>query len=58
MHSFIQSLQNPNPINNFGYLNLQAKIKLHCIALLLFVGDKWARFASALCRQAALALWA
>ena len=53
MHSFIQSLQNPNLINN-----LQAKIKLHCIALLLFVGDKWTRFASALCRQAALALWA
>ena len=56
MHSFIQSLQNPNLINNLVYLNLQAKIKLHCIALLLFVGDKWARFASALCRQAALAL--
>ena len=33
MHSFIQSLQNPNLINNLGYLNLQAKIKLHFIAL-------------------------
>ena len=46
----------PNLIDNFGYLKLQAKIKLPFFALLLFVGVKRAHFALALCRQAALAL--